>query len=405
MMLLTTSKSDVSDNNVVKYSQQRCTFENQYNTLDSIHHGGDEEEEESIDCLGSKYQQDMGCCSCIRCNILISTFISNRNTRNCLVVVLTTILIILIFILGLTVTVEDTRRTTTTTTTTDQTHGLSEHSSQQEILSYIILSSSQRLSNGVDFADNYKNHSSPQSLALAWVTKHTIVWSVPQHPNKHIDNQLKLKDIDLIPYIGNDRSLPPLLLEDYARLCGVLERYALAVFYYSVGGDSTILSTTRWNNRWMSNEAHICMWYGITCNTSKTNPYMTFVSDISLSSTFLSGRLPYELAYLRNLKSLDISNNVFVGSVPSLLGTLSNLGTLTMIFCKILTYGKPTNLKISHETFCILESFQLQQNLFTGQIPHSICQLVKSGVLKTLNSNCGFANGNVISCRCCTECI
>ena len=315
-MLLTTLKTEVSGN-VVKDSQRcnRNTFEIQNNKLDPIH--GDE----PVVCLGSKRQHETG--YCIKCLIALSACISNvqTNPRNYLMVI-TTILIIMIFIVGLTVTVEDTRIALEHTDQTLAKHGLSENSSQQEILSYILFTS--HLSSGVDFI-NYKNHSSPQSLALTWVTTH--MWPDPQHPYINKDKQLKLRDIDLIPYLRNDSSLPPLLHEDYARLRGVLERYSLAVFYYSVRGDSTILSTSL-NNKWMSNETHICMWYGITCNTSKRNPYMNSISDISLPSKFLGGQLSYELAYLRDLKSLDIKNNMFVGTVPPSLGTLYKLGTL-----------------------------------------------------------------------------
>nr|XP_043612649.1 receptor-like kinase TMK4 [Erigeron canadensis] len=66
-------------------------------------------------------------------------------------------------------------------------------------------------------------------------------------------------------------------------------------------------------------EKHFCEWEGITCDDSSTR-----VTSINLADKSLSGTLPPDLNKLSHLETLDLQNNQFNGSLP----TLANLTLL-----------------------------------------------------------------------------
>ena len=112
-----------------------------------------------------------------------------------------------------------------------------------------------------------------------------------------------------------------------------MERYALSVFYLSNGGcDQDWVDSTNW----MSLDLDHCdNWFGIKC-TLQGN-----VEEIILKENYVSGKIPMEMNQFKELRALDLSNNVMTGSIPGV-----TLGGLTKLF-----------------------SLQLQNNGFSGEFP------------------------------------
>eukprot|EP00300_Choanocystis_sp_HF-7_P036546 c52405_g1_i1.p1 GENE.c52405_g1_i1~~c52405_g1_i1.p1 ORF type:complete len:538 (-),score=102.43 c52405_g1_i1:60-1673(-) len=61
---------------------------------------------------------------------------------------------------------------------------------------------------------------------------------------------------------------------------------------------------------WCDPDVCICVWEGITCDDQG------HVTQIDLSNKQLQGRIPASLAQLPHLENLDLSGNMFIGSIP-----------------------------------------------------------------------------------------
>mmetsp|Transcript_17804 Transcript_17804/g.27244 ORF Transcript_17804/g.27244 Transcript_17804/m.27244 type:complete len:308 (-) Transcript_17804:171-1094(-) len=85
----------------------------------------------------------------------------------------------------------------------------------------------------------------------------------------------------------------------------LVQRYAMAVFYYSTYAFVTAYSdaTYVWKNksRWVSG-SHVCEWFGVRCTADLV------VTEIVLPGNQLSGKLPREM---RLLSKLGMQHNVF----------------------------------------------------------------------------------------------
>lgn len=108
-------------------------------------------------------------------------------------------------------------------------------------------------------------------------------------------------------------------------------------------------------------------WTGINCTDRR-------VTSINLANMSLTGTLTPELARLPFLRSLDLSNNSFVGQIPQGLGSLQSLDLSN----NQLVGGFPS----SFGNWTNLTSLDLSNNRLTGPIPASIGRLQ---LLETLN--------------------
>ncbi|KAK7839178.1 lrr receptor-like serine/threonine-protein kinase ios1 [Quercus suber] len=68
-------------------------------------------------------------------------------------------------------------------------------------------------------------------------------------------------------------------------------------------------------------------WSGLTCNSSDDTP---MIISLNLSSSKLTGEIPFSLSNLTALQYLDLSYNELTGSVPKFLAQLPNLKTLNL---------------------------------------------------------------------------
>ena len=141
----------------------------------------------------------------------------------------------------------------------------------------------------------------------------------------------------------------------------VLERYVLAVLYYSTSGPL-------WNY-YQLNDADVCTWndgsgvndtekvYGVFCPELGGS-----IDALNLYDNNLYGNLPWELVLLTNLISIDLTWNGLTGSIPTRISELTRLESFG-VQSNSLTGPLPTTFSP------FMSSIDLTDNMFTGTIP------------------------------------
>lgn len=177
-----------------------------------------------------------------------------------------------------------------------------------------------------------------------------------------------------------------------------LQRYSLAVLFFSTGGFNWIYRMNFLSGR------HECEWFdlfqlpdfqaylfGLMCdrdpgplteqdqNDNLWTDYI--VTDIHLLPlNNVVGTLPSELRHLRYLKSLRIYSQAINGEIPSQYSDLKNLKALELDMNEF--EGKLPDLDLPD-----LELLALSFNHFTGLIPQSMSQLTRLEMLGLDNNN------------------
>jgi hypothetical protein len=111
----------------------------------------------------------------------------------------------------------------------------------------------------------------------------------------------------------------------------LLERFVMALLYFSMGGET-------WDNSFgFLSASSVCMWmnesndgsstYGVLCDPMVVESYPMIV-QIDMEQNNLHGQLPTELGLLSNLQYLGLDKNQISGRIPSELGRLTSLGAL-----------------------------------------------------------------------------
>ena len=174
----------------------------------------------------------------------------------------------------------------------------------------------------------YDDPDSPQHKAITWVTSHTFPSDVTKFQNGVL---VKPGDgmMTSLMYSRNG-GIPSGTFDDYFRIEAIMERYAVAVLYYStIGINETFaeFNVSKSNEHFSLAHENVCKWKGVTCHE-----FHEIVSHLDMGSTLLYGTLPPELAYLRSLKSLDFSDNSLHGTIPVDFGTFPSIGKMLSDF-------------------------------------------------------------------------
>jgi len=164
----------------------------------------------------------------------------------------------------------------------------------------------------------------------------------------------------------------------------LIQRYALATFYYSTGGDSWVS-----NQSWLSS-ANECLWFTAekkdpVCNGSAQYVELDLLKNnldgtiplevlllqglhtIELIENKITSSLPSQLAQLTALENLELHYNDITGSIPSDFGQMSVLQRLSL-FDNNLISTIPTEIGFLQE----LELLDLGSNNLVGNIPTTI---------------------------------
>jgi len=105
----------------------------------------------------------------------------------------------------------------------------------------------------------------------------------------------------------------------------LLQRYALAVIYYSTAGSGWESKTN-----WMSTKGY-CSWYGIECAFKGSNfEGNDEITTLSLPENHLKGPLPSEIQSLSNLITLELTGNNLTSTLPTELLSMPNLNYILL---------------------------------------------------------------------------
>jgi len=215
----------------------------------------------------------------------------------------------------------------------------------------------------------------------------------------------------------------------------VLQRYVLAVLFFSTGGSN-------WFWPYLSDD-HACTWNvdgeegnyttGAVCTADDET-----VDRLELSKNNLRGRLPWEIVLMTNLASIDFDSNSISGSIPSRIIDLSHLeifwardndltGTLPSTFSPVTSSIDLRQNSMNGsipvgwgEAMPKLEYLALELNSFTGTIPSDIGNITPLEVFTFFGNSLtgsvdeflchGFqwtdlmADCYEVDCPCCTVC-
>ncbi|KAG7361841.1 leucine rich repeat LRR-containing protein [Nitzschia inconspicua] len=175
-----------------------------------------------------------------------------------------------------------------------------------------------------------------------------------------------------------------------ATRAAIIQRYSLAVLYFSLASTDLVSENILLNSNFLSAQ-HECTWDAIMCSRPGV------VSALLLSDKNLRGELPAEIGNLQGLSFLELSLNQITGTIPITIQQLAALQYLGMSFNE-LTGTVPSelgrlrnlqylNLRSSQVRGTIpaelgnlsnLESLLLEGNLLSGTIPSALGNLILS---------------------------
>mmetsp|Transcript_37352 Transcript_37352/g.90120 ORF Transcript_37352/g.90120 Transcript_37352/m.90120 type:complete len:460 (+) Transcript_37352:64-1443(+) len=191
--------------------------------------------------------------------------------------------------------------------------------------------------------------------------------------------------------------------DDVSQLCpddsSLIQRYTLALFYYSTNGDdwkqcnapeefddasideanaactlTTVNATTifpndqRGTNAWLTSGSE-CLWGGISCYAPNT-PNARMVNVVEFENNGLSGTLPAEMEELVKMRFFALERGSITGPIPSSYGNLKSLLLLDFDFNNL-----DGTLPESLWTLTSLRQLDLNDNNFVGELSDEIGQL------------------------------
>lgn len=193
-----------------------------------------------------------------------------------------------------------------------------------------------------------KNHESPQYKALMWISE-----------------------------------TDPRKLDAYDDYDEMLERYALAVFFFSLHGN------TWYHNTYWLTAANACDWENVECFSMHGKQ---MVAALHLFDNRMRGSIPKEINLLPYIQNLDLAQNDITGTVPDSISSLQNLKELHLESNKF--KGVFPSIIFNLEELSILD---VSGNLFSGTLPSEIGNLVKLQVFSIEHNNFTSTIPNTIS--------
>jgi hypothetical protein len=125
------------------------------------------------------------------------------------------------------------------------------------------------------------------------------------------------------------------------------------------------------------------------------------LQELDLNDNMFSGSLSTQISRLQQLVLLQIQNNDMTGTIPNQLGNLFLLGTHA---CALIGSTKSCN---GFSSCLSTEYATMEGNNFMGTMPPLVCQN-RTGLLKVLTADClggpDRPSPPYVDCPCCTTC-
>ncbi|KAL7490820.1 hypothetical protein ACHAWT_000438 [Skeletonema menzelii] len=213
----------------------------------------------------------------------------------------------------------------------------------------------------------------------------------------------------------------------------LVQRYVMAVFYYTTGGTGTAGdSSGGWDDDCgFVTAKNECEWkctknsdaIGITCdessriqkillpNNNLSGPIpiefkaLASLVELDISNNFIQGQLLESIGDLRSMKSFNAAHNELTGNLPSSLGNLSFLGSLNLMDNNLIGEIPPEVNRLGS-----LSNLRLSGNGFTGGMNNfcDIENLENRSLLRHQHRryliSTFYADCSIIACDCCTHC-
>uniref|UniRef100_A0A0E0G1C9 non-specific serine/threonine protein kinase n=1 Tax=Oryza nivara TaxID=4536 RepID=A0A0E0G1C9_ORYNI len=153
--------------------------------------------------------------------------------------------------------------------------------------------------------------------------------------------------------------------------CTEQERSSLLQFLSGLSNDGGLAVSWR-------NAADCCKWEGVTCSADGT------VTDVSLASKGLEGRISPSLGNLTGLLRLNLSHNSLSGGLPLELMASSSITVLDISFnhLKGEIHELPSSTPVRP-----LQVLNISSNSFTGQFPSATWEMMKNLVMLNASNN------------------
>lgn len=153
--------------------------------------------------------------------------------------------------------------------------------------------------------------------------------------------------------------------------CTEQERSSLLQFLSTLSNDGGLAVSWR-------NAADCCKWEGVTCRADGT------VTDVSLASKGLEGRISPSLGNLTGLLRLNLSHNSLSGGLPLELMASSSITVLDISFnhLKGEIHELPSSTPVRP-----LQVLNISSNSFTGQFPSATWEMMKNLVMLNASNN------------------
>jgi len=227
--------------------------------------------------------------------------------------------------------------------------------------------------------------------------KNTLIIMTSNVGAKIIEKESGIQDNFRNKSSAQYRALKWLYYDDGAALDtpNILQRYTLAVFYYTTGGDDWLHCSQGdkvCKNRkisYLTPHVNECLWFGNKCQDGHIIS-LSFGTSIGNN---LQGTIPSELAFLNKITFIDFTNNKLKSPLPNTIGNLTSLSSLylynnlfeelcdgffhlkSLQFFSI--YGNQLRGTISSKfgELTHLKILSLQLNVLTGTIPSHLSRL------------------------------
>uniref|UniRef100_R7W944 Tyrosine-sulfated glycopeptide receptor 1 n=1 Tax=Aegilops tauschii TaxID=37682 RepID=R7W944_AEGTA len=169
-----------------------------------------------------------------------------------------------------------------------------------------------------------------------------------------------------------------------ATSCAEQEKHALLQFLAGILGDGAL--TASWRH-----ETDCCEWEGITCNGDGA------VTEVSLASRGLEGRISPSLADITSLLHVNLSRNSFSGVLPpELMHSSGSIIVLDVSFNRL--NGLLPELPYLFTTERPLQVLNISSNQFSSKFPSATWKVMKN--LIVLNASNNSFTGHIPSSLC-----
>jgi len=249
-----------------------------------------------------------------------------------------------------------------------------------------------------------ESHDGDDDDGISRCTKETVYGSVEEIINC-VSSEVDLENSDSAQAKAADWILDkdkyPFSTDSEEGVYQVIQRYVLAVYYYSTGGDTWIQCKAVTNDSPSDCDAAItrfytgrdnflsaadeCYWFSIGCqngivtdirlagnnNLTGTIPpeigELVHLEDLDLFRNDIGGQIPSEIGNLKKLKFMDATLNAFTGTIPDTMFELTELSHLDLK-ANQLTGSLPDKFNRLSD----LKFIYLSKNQFTGSLPSSL---------------------------------